>query len=337
MNKLLSLLFVLAIAKPLLAQIDLKGKVIAANGEPLAYTSIGIPNANIGTYTFEDGTFQLKVDPSQKKDSIQFSHLGYRTKYISIEDLLTNASPIITLDIEAQQLSEIFIGNDSNKKTKVLGIVKKNSSSDITISKPANGSEVAVLIDDETGPYSIEKVKLNVASKNINVYSIRLKIYTQNALTLLPDRDITPYNIQGNFKVERGEVEFVLKHDIVIDAPIFLSFEWLVSKADALRIAEAEKFKNVEILSKYTSLECPGCSRVIENNRIVNFYNNKGESVTEIKLTKDDRAKLKRSTARLPRLAFQTTKSNHSTYYRYASFGKWYKYSQSLIASIEAY
>ena len=154
---------------------------------------------------------------------------------------------------------------------------------------------------------------------------------------MLPKDDISTQDIKGTFNLTSGKVNFILDDAIIINEPIFLSFEWLASKNDAIKIYNINNMINTQILINYKSTICDNCSRIIENNKAVSFYNSKGKFVERIKFNKKDRKEIKKLNKLIPRLAFQTTKVNVPTYYKYATFGKWYEYEQSLISSIEIY
>lgn len=193
------------------------------------------------------------------------------------------------------------------------------------------------MLNPNAKEFTLEEINLNVLAKNLNNYTIRVKIYDVDTKTQLPKNIINMQEIKATFATTKGRVNFKLKESIEVNKPFFISFEWLASKKTAILITNTENRKSVEILNKYTSNKCATCSKVIYNNKTVNFINNKGKVIETVKLNRKNRKLIKTLDQQLPQLAFQTTKSNMPTYYRYTSLGKWYKYSQTLIANVKVY
>jgi hypothetical protein len=315
------------------AQIIVSGKVLNMDKEPLAYTSIGILSANIGTYSFDDGSFKLVIPNSYELDSIHISRLGYQNKTIAIKALKENS--IIHLEEQALELKEVIIGNSAKEQIVSKGIDKKKSSSSITIAKPFYGAEVATLIQLEKGEsFRIQEVLLNIVAQNLKDYKIRVKLYSVR----LPER--TPENLlyvsadDYVFNKEKGTIKFRFKNPLTIKQSIYLSFEWLVNKQDANKIINDNSKINKDILNNYISEKCKVCSKVVYNQKTVVFYNSSQKVIDKVKLLRNHIRLLKSIESKKVILSFQTIKTNNPTYYKYTSFGNWYRYPQSLIASI---
>ena len=61
------------------AQHVVEGVVQDLNGKPIPYATIGIPDKNVGTYSFENGFFSLKIPEDYLQDSLMFSCIGFET------------------------------------------------------------------------------------------------------------------------------------------------------------------------------------------------------------------------------------------------------------------
>ncbi len=314
------------------AQIRIKGIVVDEFNVPLPYVSIGIPNANIGTYSLEDGSYQLDIENRLATQVIQFSHIGFKTKKILVENAMNEES--VTLNQMPKELNEVVIFA-STKTAHTLGNLKKSSSSKINISRPSEGAEVALLIESKTYPYVINKINLNVVVQNMERYSLRVKLYDVDQVSGLPGKLISNQTVQSVFQTQKGEISFFPEEYIRISTAIFISFEWLATTNDVLKIHAGDKQRSNKIFNRHNSLKCLDCSKIIYNNKKIHFVDALGETIEKIKLSNSEKKFLTQLDSELPRVSFQTTKSEIPTYYRYTSFGKWYRYQQSLIANLE--
>ena len=60
------------------------------NNEPLAFVNIGIINRNIGTISYENGSFELAIPVQHANDELTFSMVGYKVLTIPINDIIGN-------------------------------------------------------------------------------------------------------------------------------------------------------------------------------------------------------------------------------------------------------
>ena len=54
------------------SQKAIKGTIVDMKNNPVSYVSIGVLNANIGTYSLKDGSFNLEIPIRYLKDSIDW-------------------------------------------------------------------------------------------------------------------------------------------------------------------------------------------------------------------------------------------------------------------------
>ncbi len=78
------------------------------NRYPLPFASVGLKDGTIGTITNQKGLFVLKVPASAKNDSIICSFLGYKKKYIPIQQLI-NQHDTIWLKPDFYRIAEINV------------------------------------------------------------------------------------------------------------------------------------------------------------------------------------------------------------------------------------
>lgn len=100
--------------------IEIRGRVISQQGEPLPNVSVLIVGTNAGTTTDTDGRFTLTA-PDDKNVVLEVSSVGYRTKRLSVGKQ-TDINVVLELDISG--LSDVVvIGYGTAKKGDLTGSV----------------------------------------------------------------------------------------------------------------------------------------------------------------------------------------------------------------------
>lgn len=103
------------------AKIVLKGRVTdKATNEGIAFVSIGIEGASIGTATNPDGYFQLKVPDELKTKNLYFSAIGYISVSHSISDFTPDQDIQITLAPQSYKIEAIDIAAESLVLQRIL-------------------------------------------------------------------------------------------------------------------------------------------------------------------------------------------------------------------------
>lgn len=102
--------------------IEIRGRVISQQGEPLPNVSVLIVGTNAGTTTDTDGRFTLTA-PDDKNVVLEVSSVGYRTKRLSVGKQ-TDINVVLELDISG--LSDVVvIGYGTQKKSDVTGSISR--------------------------------------------------------------------------------------------------------------------------------------------------------------------------------------------------------------------
>ncbi|WP_369615107.1 carboxypeptidase-like regulatory domain-containing protein [Flavobacterium sp. CFS9] len=117
MKKLLLISFFLPLLS--IAQ-NINGVVISQKDNlPLENTNIHALSSNVGTITDENGKFSIKLlSKYDKEEVLEFSHLGYATKRMSLS-YLTKQNFIVLLEENTENLSGVTIASNSKLKTKI--------------------------------------------------------------------------------------------------------------------------------------------------------------------------------------------------------------------------
>lgn len=102
--------------------IEIRGRVISQQGEPLPNVSVLIVGTKIGTTTNNDGRFII-IAPDDKNVVLEVSSVGYRTKRVSVGKQ-TDINVVLELDISG--LSDVVvIGYGTQKKSDLTGSVSQ--------------------------------------------------------------------------------------------------------------------------------------------------------------------------------------------------------------------
>ncbi|MBS1738644.1 MAG: TonB-dependent receptor plug domain-containing protein, partial [Bacteroidetes bacterium] len=118
------------IAKP--PPVEIRGRVMNRQGEPLQNVSVLIKGTAIGTTTNSDGRFTISA-PENKNVILEISSVGYHTLLVTIGKQIELT---ITLEMEVSGLSDIVVvGYGTQKKANLTGAVA-SISSDVLENKP---------------------------------------------------------------------------------------------------------------------------------------------------------------------------------------------------------
>ncbi len=82
-----------------------RGRVTDAAGKPIAYATVMIKGANIGTATLSDGSFSIV--PSASSGTLTVSYPGYTPQDIALNGI--TGTPLIVLQSSAQNLDEVVV------------------------------------------------------------------------------------------------------------------------------------------------------------------------------------------------------------------------------------
>lgn len=120
------------------AQINIQGKVIDQNNEPLTGVTVMIKGTSIGTITDINGNFSLSV-PDQKAVLV-FSFVGYQKQEVPVG---TNRQLTITMIEEPKLLQEVVVvGYGTQKKVSVTGSISQISGAEMLKAPPVNLSQM---------------------------------------------------------------------------------------------------------------------------------------------------------------------------------------------------
>lgn len=111
----------------------LKGTVIDENGQPAISATISLKNATVGTFTDENGKFQIDIPTTGC--TVVVSYIGYETIEVPV---LRQTEISVQLQLETRQIAEVIVvGYGTQKKSHLTGSVAMVSSRDL-VQKPTD-------------------------------------------------------------------------------------------------------------------------------------------------------------------------------------------------------
>jgi len=135
---------------------------------------------NIGTVTYEEGYFQLEVDPQKYgRSNLHFSMIGFESKTFLLEEYIENEFIIIPLEEEDTALDEVVITTKrKNFQAKLLGI--KTTSKFIYASFHTNklGNEMGFVVRQRKRPMILKKFNISLVVNDYGTDRFRLNFYS---------------------------------------------------------------------------------------------------------------------------------------------------------------
>ncbi|OJY81701.1 MAG: hypothetical protein BGP14_02680 [Sphingobacteriales bacterium 44-15] len=100
--------------------VEIRGRVVNREGEPLSNVSVLIVGTKVGTVTDDNGYFKLTA-PDNKNISLAISSVGYQEKRVSVGK---QTEINVVLEVEASNLSDVVVvGYGTQKKANLTGAV----------------------------------------------------------------------------------------------------------------------------------------------------------------------------------------------------------------------
>ncbi len=117
--------------------VEIRGKVVDAQGEPLENVSVLIAGTKTGVVTDADGNFTLTA-PDNKNVVLEISSVGFQTKRVAVGKQTTIN---VTLEVEVSSLNDVVVvGYGTQKKVNLTGAVSTVSAKDLSVVPTASVS-----------------------------------------------------------------------------------------------------------------------------------------------------------------------------------------------------
>jgi len=190
----LTLFFALAQTAPVLNEGQLSGRILTADGQPLAYVSVGIPGTPVGTVSNEQGLFTLVLRASAAPtDSVRFSMLGYASLTLPLatlrRQLVLNTPLILTQTM--QQLAEVQVKPLSGKTIGSRRVEAHTSTNLLINGQPSQnlGSEVGRRFNLPGKAHQLTEYRVFVQS-DFEATTLRINIYEARTMRPLLTRNV---------------------------------------------------------------------------------------------------------------------------------------------------
>lgn len=143
-------------------EVQLTGRVIDENGDPVIGANVSIPQTTIGTVTDIDGYYSLAVP---RGSALRFSYIGY------LEEVFTITNQTV-LNVQLQEDSEVLdelvvVGYGVQRKSVVTAAISRVTAEDLNVTRPSRvedalkGKVSGVQITQSSGqPGSDSKVRI---------------------------------------------------------------------------------------------------------------------------------------------------------------------------------
>ncbi|WP_350288033.1 carboxypeptidase-like regulatory domain-containing protein [uncultured Croceitalea sp.] len=208
----------------------LTGIIKAEDAGILPYATIGIPNKHFGVISNVDGKFQINIPSEYLNQIISISHIGYKTKNLSISDIDPLKKLEINLIPETLRLDEVVVSVTSKRKRKKVTLGKKNASNTFGFVQGGKvGAEISRLMDVK------KKERINLTSVGVYIsnlekksFTLLVNLYHLDETTKLPGKQLLKKQVVVNSELENGWLNVSLDDkNLIIDKPFFVAFQWI--------------------------------------------------------------------------------------------------------------
>jgi hypothetical protein len=212
-------------ARPLLAQLAIKGKIINADGKPAAFASVKLIDRSNGTVSDAAGNFALVMHSLKQNDTLLISSVGYENFKIPAQ--------------KATQLSEFRL--QEAQKTLESVVVRSFSKEEIAGAKTENVGYFRSWNTDNTGGEIGRSFLPN--HKEYQVAKVRFKVYNtyDTCIIRLHIREVV--NGQPGRELLRDSVAQVIKRSATAEKP----YEFDLNKYNVI-LSQQNIFVSFEVL-----------------------------------------------------------------------------------------
>lgn len=317
----------------ILAQGIVESRIVDANGDGIPFAAIGIIEKNYGSITFEDGSFSLAVDSKYQADTLVISAIGYNRLKLAYQDFVYDKPSSISLNEDIRYLDEITITPERLKFSK-LGVSKASSPNNYALNSPLDGASIVMLLDEINEPALIEEIAVTVGRQNVDSIQLRCRIYTVDEATGMPGRDLLKSNLIQTITEKQQRLTFNPLNDLWVDQPIFVGFEWVMSKRQFQQLEEAQNAFPVSFIDEIVAKNPSANWNLNENKRIL-FRDAENNIIKRVSLTKEQTEVLRERDAAAPKLQFKIKMKGEKTYYGSPITSDWGKIPHEALISIK--
>ncbi len=311
---------------------SIQGQIVDEEGNGIPFATIGIAEKNLGTVTFEDGSFSFRLDTDFQEDTLLVSAVGFERRKISYRELLSLDPVEISLGPDIRRLDPVVISPDKLRFYEA-GMKKNTSPNHLGISTPLNGVTVAMFIPNDEGPVLVDEIAVTIRQLNMDGAQLRCRIFEVDPQTSLPGRDLLVENLVATSTMKQERLSFSLSEDFWIDQPFFVGFEWVTTKMQYEELQRAREAFPVTFIDSIVA-QNPGYNYNVNENKRIQFRDSVGRVVKKVNLTKHQREILDAKDAASPKLQFKIKVKGSRTYTGSPITGRWSKSPHEALISL---
>lgn len=183
MNKIIFLLFSLMLYVSSYAQETIKGRIKAANGNPVEYATVSVDSM----FTLSDakGNFSLAL-PKGHTGDLHISHISFKPKSILRSNYVSGNIEVI-LEDAVNELADVTITNSKKNKMKSLsGMGMRIPGGDACFRNYHDGIKELGPIVKADKDFSVESITLKVLSNTYTKCVLRVILYEIKGKKLIP-------------------------------------------------------------------------------------------------------------------------------------------------------
>ncbi len=225
----------LATCSQLATHFTLKGSLRDADtGDPIPYANIGILDKNRGTLSEPDGTFELVLPQTLRKDTLRISCIGYAPLAIPIQAWQNGT---FALQPDSKVLEEVRI--EAKRSTKVARLGWMSGRDGIVPFDTLQGGAVAaLLLELPASPVWVQKIQFRLLYNSKDTLRFRLHFFTYDSLNDCPGEELLHKEIVLEAQKRFGWVRIDLEewNISLLHRKLFVGFEWMDTQSTRMQL-----------------------------------------------------------------------------------------------------
>ena len=331
--RILSFLFSFYVLSVSAQNQTVESRIIDESGKGISYATIGVIKHNFGIVAFDDGWFKIKIKEQFLDDSLTISALGYQDTIFAYRDFITRKPLQIILREDVMLLDEVVV-QSSRIEFSEIGVLKKKSNSNFSISSPLKGAALVTRFNDNAESLLLKEIAVVVGKKNMNTVQLRCRVYSLHPITGLPDDNLLNESIVQSTERNKETLIFKMPENFWLHEPFYVGFEWVISKTQWDLMQETYKAYPTNFISDSIKLN-PGYTTNIFEGKKLQFRDSAQIVSKEIKFTKEQRKLLKDREKVSPVLQFKILPKGTKTYFGSTVYGQWSLTPHEALVSIK--
>lgn len=219
--------------------IQLKGVVIDyESGKPVPYANVAIVEVKNGTMSDYKGYFELTIDSTDLKGTLNVSCLNYKNLTVKLAVLSMYENNKIIIKPLIYNIPEVIVKSKNSQNKIVLNKIKKSEISESFFFVQPRIFARYFPCNKECGGFTnIKYLNIGFAgSKQNENYKVRIRIFANDVKSNKPTEDILYQNLIITSKLGVNKVD-ISEYNIKMPSEgIFVAVEWLKIEANSFNV-----------------------------------------------------------------------------------------------------